>query len=253
MSVLFGEQRSPDLKKAAKRNALILLPLGQTEEHGPHLPVNTDSVLAREVARSVGERMAARTPTLVMDTICYGYSASALKRWPGTIVLRPETVMDTLCETCVSVIEMGFRRVAILSIHGNHDGVTRVAARKIADATGVYPVVAFPIELAKARFLKVAEAGAAGSCHAGEFETSVMLHLAPHLVAMGKAPGPNPLRGASPFAGKVFWSTWGRERSRHGYYGDPTVANSQTGKIAFEAMVEETVAFLTDFCEETAS
>lgn len=251
--MLFGEQKSPELTRFVERNALILLPVGQTEEHGPHLPINTDAVLAREAAAAVGERMAAETPTLVMDTIVYGYSSSALKKWPGTIVLQPETVIDTLCETCGSLIEMGFRRIALLSIHGNHLGIVRVAVRKVADATGVCPVVAFPLALGMERFLKVAKAGKEGTCHGGELETSVMLHLAPHLVAMDKVKGPNPLRKSSPFSSKVFWSTWSREASEHGYYGDPTVACAETGKIAFEAMVEETVAFLQEFCRETSS
>jgi len=252
MSILFGEQTSPALERHAEQNALILLPVGQTEEHGPHLPVHTDALIAREVAVAAGERMAQDTPTLVMETLSYGYSSSALKRWPGTIVLQPETVIDTLCEICASVIEMGFRRVAILSIHGNHAGIMRVAARKVADATGVYPAVVFPIALGMERFLEIAKAGTEGSCHAGELETAVMLHLAPDLVDLDKAAKPNPLRKPSRFSGKVFWSTWGREKSEHGYYGDPTVASAETGEAAFRAMVEETAAFLREFCEATS-
>ena len=252
MSILFGEQRSPDLERFVEQNALILLPVGQTEEHGPHLPINTDWVIAQEVAVAVGERMAGDTPTLVMDTICYGYSASALQDWPGTIVLQPETVIDMLCDTCVSLVEMGFRRIAILSIHGNHQGITRVVARKVADATAIYPVVVFPMALGMERFLTVAKAGPEGSCHAGELETSLMLHLAPEQVDMEKVGEPNPLQPASRFAKGVFWSTWGRAKSKHGYYGDPTVSSAETGKAAFEAIVEETVAFLAEFCRETS-
>ena len=54
-------------------------------------------------------------------------------------------------------------------------------------------------------------------------------------------------------SGKVFWSTWGREKSKDGYYGDPTVTSAETGKVAFEAIVDETVAFLKEFCKETSS
>ena len=79
-----------------------------------------------------------------------------------------------------------------------------------------------------------------------------MLHLAPDLVAVGKVEKPNPLEKGSRPSG-VFWSTWGRERSEHGYYGDPATASAETGKLAFEAMVGETVAFLKDLCKETAS
>ncbi|MEW6354896.1 MAG: creatininase family protein [Planctomycetota bacterium] len=252
MSILFGEQKSPDLERFVEQNALILLPVGQTEEHGPHLPINTDALIAQRVAMAVGERMASEAPTLVMDTVCYGYSSAALKNWPGTIVLQPETVIDMLYDTCISLVEMGFRRIAILSIHGNHVGIMRIVARKVADATDVYPVVVFPIALGMDRFLKAAKAGPEGTCHACELETSLMLHLAPELVDMASVKGPNPLRPASRFAKGIFWSTWGREKSEHGYYGDPTVASAETGKVTFEAMVEETVAFLTEFCRETS-
>ncbi|NOZ22474.1 MAG: creatininase family protein [Planctomycetes bacterium] len=252
MSILFGEQKSPDLEGFVKDNALILLPVGQTEEHGPHLPINTDSIIAREIASAVCQRMVSEVPALVMDTVCTGYSSAALKNWPGTIVLQPETVIDALCDTCVSLIEMGFRRIAMLSIHGNHQGIMRMVARKVADATDVYPVAVFPIALGMERFLEVAQAGPEGSCHAGELETSLMLHLAPGLVDMEKVTEPNPLRPASRFSKGVFWSTWGRERSKHGYYGDPTVASAETGKVAFDAIVEETAAFLAEFCKETS-
>jgi len=248
MSILFSEQKSPDLKKLAKRGAMVLLPIGQTEQHGGHLPVGTDSIIAREVALAAGKRINRHVPALVMETITYGYSVSALTRWSGTIVVQPETLIEVVCDICFSLIEMGFNRLAILSVHGNHPGILRVAARRVGDMTGVHPAVVFPLLLGQEKFLKLCKAGPEGSCHGGEYETSLMLHLAPHLVDMRKAGKPNPVR-RSRFDGKVFWSTWGRQTSTSGIYGDPSAATAETGKRAFEAVVSETVAFLLTFAK----
>ncbi|NOY80395.1 MAG: creatininase family protein [Kiritimatiellaeota bacterium] len=244
MIARFPELRSPEVRQAVDGEWLLVLPVGQTEEHGPHLPVGTDTVIVRRVCEAAIERLAGSPPACLMDAVSYGYSQRVLTSWPGTIVLRQEVVINVLCELIGSVADMGFRKIALVSGHGNHDGAVRVAARRAADACGIGPGVVFPHAFVSDLIRTQACAGIPGSCHAGEMETSVMLHLAPELVDLESAPAGDSLRQAAPFSSnQAFVSTWTRQKSSSGVYGDPTVATAAFGELLFERMVEKTAAF----------
>ena len=245
MSIHFGELRSPQVKAKAEAGAVIVLPVGQTEEHGPHLPVNTDAFIARRVCEEAVATLKGDPPAYLLDTICYGYSQKALKAWPGTFVIPQQTLIEAIKGIVVSLADMGFRKVAVVSTHGNHVGVLRVMAREVADECGVGPGLFFPCATVADVLEKQGKAGPGGSCHAGEMETSVMLHLAPELVDMSAAPAGDALTASSPYSSSAaFVSTWTRQRSRSGAYGDPTTATAELGKRVFEAMVAETAKFI---------
>ena len=140
---------------------------------------------------------------------------------------------------------MGFRKTAVVSTHGNHVAIARVAARMLADERGIGPGLFFPFRAASETLAEHGKAGPGGSCHAGEFETSVMLHLAPELVQMKLAPSGDALSASSPFpSDQAFVSTWTRQKSRSGIYGDPTPATAELGKLLFEKMVDKTADFI---------
>lgn len=82
-SVYYTDFRWPELKAFAEKDAIIILPVGQTEEHGPHLPVGCDYHIAEETARSLAEKASQEFPVLVMPTIWCGYSGKGLFDWPG--------------------------------------------------------------------------------------------------------------------------------------------------------------------------
>ncbi len=248
MSIYFSDQSWPKLKEAAENNTLIILPVGQTEEHGMHLPVGTDALIAEEVAKRVAGKIEDELPVLVMPTVWSGYSMKAVSKWPGTIRLKPETLMDMVFDICGSLIEMEFKKIVLISTHGNHPGMLRVMVRKIADEYGIYIALTFPVLMAEEKFKKISKAGKGGSCHAGEYETSLMLYLAEDLVDMSKAISEDKLTYFSKlYPDKVFWSTWGVQKSRTGVYGDPTLATKETGKRIMEATVENYVEFIREF------
>ena len=93
MSFLFGDQNWQQLKDAVEKDTLILLPIGTTEEHGLHLPVETDAIIARELSIMIGETLRNSIPMLVARTIYYGYSMKEMTRWPGTIRVRTRVSM----------------------------------------------------------------------------------------------------------------------------------------------------------------
>lgn len=255
MSVYFADQRSPQLQKAIEANTLIILPVGQVEEHGNHLPVSTDTAIVEGVAQRLAETLVAENlPTLVMPAIWSGYSTRDMVRWPGTMCIRPQVFMDLVYDVCGSLVEMGFRKIMLLSGHGHHTGTLRVVTRRIADAYDVYMALVSSASLAAERFSEIRKSGRGGSIHGGEYETSLMLYLG-EPVDMDQVTDEDIMRYHSDFiAGdnfvggqKVFWSTWGLQKSKTGIYGDPTVATAETGRQLVEAMVVNGVAFAREF------
>jgi len=248
MSIYFSDQSWPKLKEAAEKNTLIILPIGQTEEHGMHLAIKTDALIAEEVAKGVAERIKDEIPVLVMPTVWSGYSMKVVSKWPGTITLRPETFMEMIFDICSSLIQMGFKKIVFISAHGNHTGMLRTVVREIADEYGAYIALTFPALMAKEEFKRISKAGKGGSIHGGEYETSLMLYLNEELVDMDKATSEDKLTYFSKFyPEKVYWSTWGVQKSKTGIYGDPTVATKKTGEKIMEATVKNYIEFIREF------
>lgn len=254
MPVYFRNLTSPEIKEAVSAGTLLLLPLGQTEEHGNHLPVGTDTVIAERVCEETARALANSIPTLVLPPIEYGYSNQVMTKWPGTFTLPTRLVMDLIVEVCKSVIRMGFKKIVIVNTHGHHQHLAVTAAREIADVTGVDVAVLMPNNLIGQEFAEIRKSRPGGACHGGEYETSLMMHFG-HDVDLSKADANDCLKDTSVFCsndalaggGKVFWSTWARQPSNAGIYGDPTVSSAETGRKTFEAIIKKMADFCTEF------
>ena len=255
MSLRFGEQSSPALAGHIERGALLILPVGTTEEHGPHLPVDTDARIATGFGERLAEALAPDLPVLLMDTIRYGYSMKVMRRWPGTIVVGTRAFMDYVFDVCRSALEMGFRKLVMLDCHGHHSGPLNTVSRELGDACDVAVAIISPARLSAEAFNAVRRSGQGGAIHGGEWETSLLLHLDPELVDMAAATDEDVMRYRSEFvAGDNFlgrqmvtWSTWYLQESRTGVYGDPTVATAATGRVIIEAAVEAGARFLREY------
>lgn len=254
MSLYFADKSWPELKEAVKKNSLIILPVGTIEEHGRHLPVSTDVTIAVGVAERIASRLEKQIPLLVMPAVWSGYSAGEMSRWPGTIRVRTRTVMDMVFDICSSLLKMGFKKIVFLDCHGHHSGILNVVIREISDEYGIYPALISPGAMSAEEYKKIRKSQLGGSIHGGEWETSLMLYLN-RPVDMSKAtkvdimkyhtdfiPGDNFVSGK-----KVFWSTWGIQKSRTGIYGDPTVATARTGKKIMEAIVKNSLKFIKEY------
>ncbi len=251
---LFEELTSPQIGEYINAGALVLIPIGQTEEHGDHLPVNADTIIAESVARAAMERLEVDLPVLLTRAVWAGYSGVELSHWPGTLRVRTRVVADYLHDIILSLAEMGFEKIATINGHGHHPAILEMVAREIADETGVYIAC---VEVAKMAARAVADKrrSAPGGCiHGGEFETSLMLYLGAE-VDMEKAHDRDMFRYHSSsfpgdgFAGAkaAFWSTWGIQRSETGIYGDPTKADVEFGRSVFEAAVANLCDFLREY------
>jgi len=233
---------SPGLSLSVKMGRIngVILPIGSVEQHGAHLPLSTDTLIADRVARQVSERCKA---TLLMPPIEFGCS-SEHSHFPGTISLRPETMSNILLDITNSLMKSDLKRVFIINGHGGNRAVIEVALTTIKEALPEMQAYSFTtIDIVKPKYneIRKSERGLVG--HADEIETSMMLAISPELVDMAKAVRERPmLPGHLSFepedsAGISF--AWGaKEISKSGVIGDPLQASAETGRILIDYATE---------------
>jgi creatinine amidohydrolase len=163
--------------------ALIVLPVGATEQHGPHLPLGTDSLIVEHVARAAAQAARERIDLLVAPTLPYGSSHHHLP-FGGTVSLSTERYYGALGDMAESLVASGARRVFILNGHGGNHELIQLVARDLTLRQPVNIGAASYWDLASAALAAHApELGERLPGHAGLFETSLLLALHPDLVA----------------------------------------------------------------------
>jgi creatinine amidohydrolase len=212
---------------------LAVLPVGATEQHGPHLGTGTDTFCARWVA----ERAAERTGVLVLPAIPYGCSLGHTDRWPGTLSLGPITLTQLVLEVARWALSSGIRKLILFSGHATN-------APSLASA-----VLQLRYEAPHARFrqLGIWEISRrvtdlycrdGSDVHANRGETSLLLHAAPEMVRMQLAAD---VSDVTP--GRI-WSYDMPRTTPTGVVGRPTQASKQDGILMAETLVEDFAALL---------
>ncbi|MDX1357968.1 MAG: creatininase family protein [Clostridia bacterium] len=254
MSIFFREMTSPEIGELVKQNALVILPVGIIEEHGPHLAVDADVAIAEDITREIAEMMKDEIPLTVMPAVWTGYTAAELKNWPGTIIVGTRTFADMIGDVCRSLIDMGFKKIMMVDCHGQHKPLLNMVCKEIADDTGIYMSITSPAVFSKKAYEESRKTSQGGSCHGGEWETSVLLYF-DRKVKMDKAVGSDALRyhsenvagDATRGSQRVVWSTWGIQKSETGLYGDPTTATAELGAIIVEEIKRNYREFMLEF------
>ena len=256
MSYLLAEKTWPEVKRAIEAKTVLLLPFAETEEHGHHLQIGTDTIIGERVALAVAEKINPEVPTLVMPSIPYGYTPRVTTRFPGTFRVRWNVVVDYLADVCTSAVEMGFHKLVIVSAHGPHGDISRLAAREVFDRTGVGVVVTQPHTMVVPTFKKVRKSKLGGASHACEYETSLLMHFGSPVDLTG-VDDRDSIRTCNEWvagdmcgSGKVNWSTWALQETETGAYGDPSCATAETGRLCLEGIVEEYCRFLRYFWKQ---
>lgn len=228
----------PDVADAFKAGMPIILPIGAaSKEHGHHLPMKTDWLLARALA----EGIAARLPVLIAPTVPFGYYP-VFRAYPGSQHLSADTFVRLLTELLEGFIDQGARRIAVVNTGVSTEGPVGLATRGILERHGVKIGVADIRRLGRrADHLLQQKFGS----HADERETSVMLAIAPALVRMDLARadyGKESLAGV--FATPVTMQSidpGAADYSETGAFGDPTLASTDKGQAILDAMIEDLV------------
>ena len=207
-----------------------LLPVGATEQHGPHLATSVDSVTAEKLAFAVS----AETGVPVLPTLHYGCSIGHSHRWPGTLSLQPQTLIDVIVQIGEWAHGFAVRRLVIINGHVTNFAPLRCALEilrsKFDDLMVAVRNIADVSQRVRTEFFADAE-----DWHANAAETSLMLALAPELVRpdrIADAHDPDRTHG-------LFFSHPVNRTSRNGVTGHPVLATAEQGRRLFAMMVED--------------
>jgi creatinine amidohydrolase len=228
---------------------VVVLPVGAAaKEHGPHLPLRTDYLVARELGRRVAEAL----PVLVAPVVSFGYYP-AFVHYPGSQHLRAETFMALLTDLLAGFVGQGARRLAVINTGVSTEAPLRIVVREFYATHGVRVAVADLAALGRA--IKPRLRQKLGG-HADELETSLVLAIEPGAVRMERAePDYGHLADApaSVFYQPVVFGSdpgSGPDWSRTGARGDPSLASRDTGEAALREITRELVeGFLTIYPE----
>ena len=229
-----------EAEQTLKRYEVVLIALGaRSKEHGPHLQLNNDYLMAEYLK----DRVAARVPVAVLPTLQYGYYPSFLE-YPGSISLQADTFRDMVLDICRSMSGYGVKKIYVLNT-----GVSTLPplrqAREILQPEGI--VLRFLDILAVDSTLPAGFLKQEGGTHADEGETSMMLYIAPETVDMSKAVKDYDARPNRPGLTR---DPEGRgSYSPTGIWGDPTLATREKGRVIVEHTVEEIVKQVKDLID----
>jgi len=177
--VLWATQTRDAFSDLAKRGAVVIVPIASTEQHGLHLPVDTDVRTVEYVTHQAAMR--AEVPVLVAPIIGYGMSPHHMK-YGGTITLRVETILYVLQDICNSLIANGFERILIVSGHGGNGQTIGAAAQELKYTRNREIRACCWFDLIPETWQTVPEGPSKNIGHSGEAETSAILVLTPDLV-----------------------------------------------------------------------
>tara|TARA_R110002096_G_scaffold147671_33_gene307968 strand:- start:4814 stop:5578 length:765 start_codon:yes stop_codon:yes gene_type:complete len=232
--MIYQHLTSSTLTKLDRMNTLVVIPIAAVEQHGPHMPTGTDTILCSAIAEALEKELA--TQLLLTPTIWLGASAHHL-RIGSTLNTALNTYVATLCDVARSLLDDGFKRVLFLNGHGGNTDPMKMAVRELQPlyldallAAGCYWSVA---ESEREAILE-GEHKFVG--HACEFETSLMLHIRPDLVETDELANAGEL---IPDTNHGFYLSRDMfQRTANGYTGRPDLASAEKGKLLFDAIVK---------------
>ena len=238
------------VKEYLRKDSVIVLPFGSTEQHGLHLPLGNDALVAIRLA----EDAARITKTVVAPPCWFGWSPHHMA-YPGTISITPETLTRLLYEVLRSLIYHGFKRLIVINGHRLANlPPLQIAATRICNETGAYVTIADPFFLADTVSRKIKESPPGGIGHAEELETSHMLHIFPELVNLRKAvknlSSKKKFHVSDPYviADRAFTSnsleSFRKATEPSGVRGDPTLSSADKGRKLHRALVDNLVELI---------
>jgi creatinine amidohydrolase len=171
----------PELSAASRHDPVAVLPLGAIEQHGPHLPISTDILIAGGILERALATTAARVPVVVLPRLVLGSSEEHLGLG-GTLSLGDETLGRVLDSVAGAVAAEGIRRLVILNAHGGNKHVVDGAALRARTDHGLLAVKAHAFRFPRPEGVDLPEAEWRHGLHGGAVETAMMLHLHPELV-----------------------------------------------------------------------
>jgi len=252
-SRFWAELTTEDFATLDAERSVALLPLGATEQHGPHLPLAVDRVLVDAMVARALPLLPLELPLLVLPTQQVGYSVEHAA-FPGTLTLSPATTLANWVEIGACVARAGVRKLLLFNAHGGHVSLMDVAARELRAQTGliVYGCSWWNLPLSETDRLFTPREHRFG-VHGGDVETSLMLALAPASVRMDQArhfpsasedrAGQYPILGNGRSA-KLGWHM--QDYNTQGAAGDAAAATPEKGRAVLDAVGQQLAALVQE-------
>jgi creatinine amidohydrolase/Fe(II)-dependent formamide hydrolase-like protein/7-cyano-7-deazaguanine synthase in queuosine biosynthesis len=241
----WGELTWPEARERFRQVDIALLPVGAIEQHGPHLPLDTDAFDADYLAQRVAEACSDPKP-LVLPNIPYGVSYHHTD-FQGTVSIANDTLARLVYDIGMSVAHNGIKKLVVINGHGGNSPALNHAAQMINRDAHIFVCV----DTGETSDVDIyALVDTPNDVHAGEIETSTSLAIRPHLVKMDQCQKEVPEFSSRylDFTSKrgVLWYAYTRKISNSGVMGDPTRANAAKGKKIWEVMISHLVAMVED-------
>ncbi|MGA1052972.1 MAG: creatininase family protein [Ilumatobacteraceae bacterium] len=239
MSRRYEDLSGPEIAERVTPESVLLLPIGAVEQHGPHLPLSVDHVVAHETATAVVDRCGGDLDVWQLPTL--SISKSNEHAWsPGTLWYSADTMMSILRDIGRCLAPTGAQRLVLLNGHGGNTTLLNTALRELRLEFGFKTFLVHP-SVPPAYGGKSTESELGMGIHGGLNETSVFMHLRPDLVDLSKAERKVPEALADnrfvKFGGSVMFGWLSNDFDPDGYIGDPTGATAELGEELFEANV----------------
>ncbi len=232
--MIYHHLTASKLAKTDRKNTITVIPIAAVEQHGPHMPTGTDTILCNAIAEAVERQNASQI--LLTPTLWLGASAHHL-RMGSTLNTALATYVETLVDVARSLLDDGFKRLLFLNGHGGNTDPMKMAVRELQphylDAlfvAGCYWSVADSARVA------ILEGEHQFVGHACEFETSLMLHIRPDLVETENLANAGEL--IPDIVQGFYISRDMSQRTQNGFTGRPDLATAEKGKLLFEAIVK---------------
>lgn len=246
-SYYLGELTWLDVKEFLAWHDVAIVPVGSCEQHGPHLPIDTDAYDAFWLSLKAAEKAQC---ALVAPPIYYGFSSHHMD-FPGTITLNSYTLEQLAYEVSFSLVKHGFKKVVFENGHGGNTSALQAASQKIKMDTDAF-VAVDSVSLIPDFIEKFIETPY--DAHAGEFETSTTLANREKFVvkerikkAKIKLPTSKYTKiGLKQTGPKVSWGFRTKEISETGVIGDPTKSSKEKGKKAWKLAIERLADLLLE-------
>lgn len=234
-----ADLRAPQVEQLINASSIFVQPLGAIEQHGPHLPFNTDLLIADRVATAAVDRIGDELDVWLLPPLAY--TKSNEHAWSsGTIWLSATTLLAVLDDIGRCVATTAARKLVFFNGHGGNSALVGVANREIRLAHGLMTFLAHPGVPPDQGGASPADELGMG-IHGGTDETSIMLHLAPELVDMTVATRNVPEALADNtyvrFGGPVGFGWLSNDFGPGGHIGDPTSATAERGEELFNGAV----------------
>ncbi|GIV77874.1 creatininase family protein [Litorilinea aerophila] len=255
MTVLLAEMTREQIRAVAPE-AVAVLPTASIEQHGPHLPVVTDTLLCGTVAQRAAERAAGDVPVVVAPVLPYGNSHHH-RPFPGVLSLTSTTFMAAVTEVLEGLVLSGFRKLVVLNGHGGNTDSNAVVGLDFVNR------LQHPVTIATAAYWDIARPaivergvmpGGRIPGHAGRFETALVMAIRPDLV---NQEGLAQTQDVSQTAGGLFAAMTGATVQVHGawaastgYTDNPRLATPEEGQALLEIIVEKVAEFFVAFGQQ---